>query len=259
MYMEKNFRELKDRITKAVFESVITGTKSSDFKKFVSEVKKSPILKEQLDIYNLVENEKFETSDDARFIFERAMRVFDKYTVAEITEANKAIVESFGGQLDESEEIYRCIKGIYAKDAGIANAAPTFLHVRAIINEMVVFDPYGTKKKEKEEAPAAAPVTKKQLKRATAILNEKFSFLNETEKEIFQSFLANDTVGKEKAYNNLLAENIKLVKRKLYESEDGELDDKLALLESKLKEDKFTPEKKITDFVKLIGLSSTLN
>ena len=254
--MEKNFRELKDRITKAVFESVITGTKSNDFKKFVKEVKKSSILKEQLDIYNLVENEKFETSDDARFIFERAMRVFEKYTIAEIVEANKTIVESFGGKLDESEEIYRCIKGIYAKDSGLQNAAPTFLHVRAIINEMVIFDPYNSNKK--EEIPVLQPVTKKQLKRATAILNEKFSFLNDTEKEIYKSFMANDNAGKEKAYNNLLEENIKLVKRKLFESEDEELDGKLNLLEGKLKEDKFTPEKKITDFLNLMGLSSTL-
>ena len=255
MIMEKNFKELKNRITQAVFESVITGVKNKDFKKFVTEVKKSPILKEQLDIYNLVESEKFESVDEARFIFERAMRVFEKYTVAEITEANKAIVESFGGILNEDEEIYRCIKGMYAKDSGTSNMAPTFLHVRSILNEMVVAPKPSFSREEKPEEPV---VSKKQIKRAIAILNEKFSFLDETERGIFQAFITNDASGKEAEYKKLLSENIKLVKRKLFESKDSQLDEKLQLLEANLKEDKYTPEKKIGDFVKLIGLSTTL-
>ncbi len=251
--MKNNFKDLKDAITKAVFESVITGTKSKDFKKFVAEVKKSPILKEQLDIYNLVENEKFDNQADATFIFERAMRVFEKYTAAEVEAANKSIVESFGGQLDESEEIYRCIKGLYCKDAATAGLAPTFLHVKAIIREMVGKTPVITEATEVKRIP-----TKKEIKRAIDILNEKFSFLDEREKTIFKSFISKDELGKEKAYESLLSENLQLVKRKLYESEDSTLDETLNQIVTKLNEDKYSPEKNINDFVKLLNLTKTL-
>jgi len=253
--MGNNFKELKDKITKAVFESVITGKKSKDFKQFVNEVKKSPILKEQLDIYNLVENEKFSTKEDAMFILERAMRVFEKYTTNEIEAANKVIVESFGGTFSGDELVYNTIISLFAKNSNFKYASTMVKSYNTIAESMIEEKPLI---KETQTSLENKTPTKKEIKRATALLNERWSFLNDTERRIYKSFITNDIAEKESAYNSLLSENIKLVKRKLYESEDEKLDEKLELIETKLKEDVYSPDKKIEDYVKLLNLSTTL-
>ena len=253
--MENNFKDLKDNITKGVFETVINGSKNKNFKKFIAEIKKSPILKEQIEVYNLVENVKFDTKEEAMFAFERAMRVFEKYTDKEVETANKNLVESFGGVFNKEDEIYNVIE-LYTTHQKKIDYKPKTQIVKNLVENMVAKP---ILKEEVVEDPVIKLPTKKILKRAIAILNEKYSFLDNKEKRIFKSFIENNAEEKEFIYNELLSENLNLVKRKLFESEDEQLDEKLIMIESKLKEDNFSQDKQIEDYVKLLELNKTLS
>lgn len=99
------------------------------------------------------------------------------------------------------------------------------------------------------------------IKKATEIFNEKFSFLNETEKNILKAILNEDTTKQEEIYKQLVTENINLIKRKLIEQSEGMEEDvlnKLTLTESKLKGLTYSKAISIQDYVKLMNLQSEL-
>lgn len=253
--MENNLKELKDSIVKLLFESVVSQTKNKEYKKFITAVKKSDILKSQLGIYTLVENEKFDNRGDASLFLQESLRKFNNYTVKEIEIANKNIVESFGGLFTTGDDIYNIIIGIYAKDSKI-NPSYHGKKWKEITNSMV--ENKALIKESDINDEESSSVTKKVIKRAVQLVNDRYPFLTETERKIFNAFIYKNDADKEAIYNELVFENIKLVKRKSFESDEPELDKKLELIESKLRDDKYDSDKKIDDYIKLLNLNQTL-
>ena len=254
----KNFKELKDTITQNLCESVIKGEKNKDFTKFVKEVKKSPILKLQMEAYDNLENGKAIDMYEATYFITQNMKGFNSYTKDEILSANRKLVESFGYELGEGDYIFSLMLE-NASDFKISNRgfgyAENFKKAgqRLIENSMAVVT-----ESTLPEINPALPM-KKVIKRATEILNEKFSFLDETEVKIVQSYIKKDEEEKEKIFNQLVSENLKLVKRKLFESEDETLKEKLTKIQDKLNDEfNYTSVTEISEFAKLIDLQNIL-
>jgi len=96
---------------------------------------------------------------------------------------------------------------------------------------------------------------KKIIEMAINKFNDKYSFLNENEREIFTVLFNNDNNGKQKVFEKIKKNNINQIKRKLIESSDEKLSDKLKLVEEKLSSMAYNKDNYIDDMVKLNKLS----
>lgn len=249
----KNFKELKDSVIKDLFESTIKQEKSKDFKKFLTEVKKSPILKLQFEVYNNLENGEASNLHEATYTIENNLNDFKQYSSTEIQEANQQLMESFGYTLGESDEIFTLILESTKDKKPNRKLYTNFLPVATILMENK------NKVVEVTEKVDSVVPMKRVIKRATEILNDKFSFLNETEKNIVNSFVTKNEEKKESIFKELVNENLKLVKRKLFESEDDlDLCIKLELIKEKLNTFTYNDKTEIKEFSQLIDLQSTL-
>ena len=86
--------------------------------------------------------------------------------------------------------------------------------------------------------------------------NEKYSEISESEKKIIKSVLNGD---KEKTFNTLIRECIDSVDKKLNESSDFEIKDKLLKVKDKLLNTKYNKDNFLNDVIKFNNLKETID
>lgn len=254
-----NFKSIKDLSTKLFYNSLYENNEFS-YKDFIKDVKSSPALRTQYLVYTNIENNKFDDRETAAYFLKDNFDLFKQFSKKEITEANKVIADKYFSQIDLNEDtdvIYDLITES-TKDKASVNHKKKAQLFNAILTDLVTKDVIteDTESAGGLEFNKNIPI-KKVIKRASEIINEKYSFFNDTEKDILKAFINKDTEAQENIYKSLINENLNLLKRKLVESnEDEEVYEKLQLTEEKLNSLKYTSN--ISEFNKLLELKKSL-
>lgn len=253
--MENNFNILKKTISKILFESNNTGNKELDavWKTALNEIKASPILKTMFVVYNNIESSKFKDKDTAEIFLNEnlfSFGSFSKEAIIKDTQKIYNILKEHISPTDSKDEVFELILES-TKDRKLSRLAHKAELFNTLSNKLTVAENLMEAEVKQDNGVITDPAV---INRAIEILNEKFSFLEDGEKEIVKAFVTKNETHKQEIFENLVKTNLKFIKRNLFENEGGdeELVGLLKESEQELLNMKYTPEVNVQDYVKLL-------
>lgn len=232
----KNFGKIKNAFNEILAEGVVTKNDSNKqlFKKYIKTIKENEILKTQFLVYDNIENKIEENEFKANLFLQENIALFNKYTKEEILEANNKLVKSISSEQTnlsyENEKLHENISNlIFLKKE--ANNIDAIVEATAdVINYM--------KTNKAKVVNESIDLPNSML---TSIMvekyNEKYSTLDESDKQILKALIESDDEKKKEVYSLVIRECIDLIDGKLNES-DLDAKDKLLRVKDKLLNDK---------------------
>lgn len=252
----QNFGKIKNVYNDVLVESVIT--KSNDkkdlFKSYIKTIKENEILKNQFLIYNLIENKIEANENKAKTFLDECLEVLSKYSKKDIMEANKKLVENILFENDsdyENKELHENISTLVFTPRTPKNIDAIVEAKSYVLNHIM-----NNKEKQLEEGYGLpnSVVSKIMVEK----YNEKYSTLDESEKEILKSLIDSNSEKKKEVYTNTVRECIDLINEKLTES-DLDTKDRLLRVKDKLLNDKLEiNEDYAKNISKLVELRTSL-
>jgi len=236
----QNFGKIKNAFNGILAEGVVTKNEANKllFKKYIQTIKESKILRTQFLVYNNIENKLESDSMSANVFVSENLKLLEKFKVSDIINENKkllALSKDIESKLEETYEptlssLHESISKLIFTKRNANNIGEVTDNVTSVINYIK-----GNKAKELTEAidlPASMLSTMLVDK-----YNEKYSTLDESEKQILKVLI--DATDEEKlvVYTNTLRECINLIDAKLGGA-DLESKDKLLRVKDKLLNDK---------------------
>lgn len=231
----KNFGKIKNAYNEMLVESVVTKDKDKKglFKTYVKTIKENEILKNQFLVYDLIEN-KVETNESkAKTFLDECLSILSKHKTSDIIKANQKLVEGILWEKDydyDKKELHENIStllctGKTPKTIDTIVEAKSYV-LNYIMNNIV---------KENNEGYGLpnSVVSKIMVEK----YNEKYSALDESEKEILKTLIDSDSDKKKEVYANTIRECIDLINQKLTEA-DLDTKDRLLRVKDKLLNDK---------------------
>lgn len=258
-----NFGEIKQNITEQFTQSLLKESKGSKklFKNFIQEINKSPILKSQFVIYSNLENKHIKEESKAIRYIQENLNLIEKFTHKDLISENKKLDKFIVKEKTTNQ--CECIKNLHEnldiliKQTITDNKDPDKKHNSfEVVLDYLMTEDVSKKEQNKYKLNNQTYLSNQKIVEiAINKFNDKYSFFNKNEKEIFTVLFNNDNKGKELVFETIKKENINQIKRKLIESDDVNLSDRLKLVENKLKEMTYSEDDYIEDIVKLNKLS----
>lgn len=243
----QNFGKIKDGFNSILVESIITkdATKKEVFKKYLDTLKENEILKTQFLVYTNLENKVELDESKALCYVKENIDLFSKFKKKDIIEANSKLVNTVVFEQesnDEKSELYENISKLI-----FTNKNPNNIDEIVEATNKVVKYIIGNKQKvvnERIDLPNSM---------ISSIMvdkyNEKYSSLDESEKQVLKVLIDSNDEQKKTVYTNIVRECIDLINEKLTTS-DLETKDKLLRAKDKLLNDK---QEVNEDFIKNIS------
>lgn len=252
----QNFGKIKNAYNEILVESVITknNEKKDFFKSYIKIIKENDILKNQFLIYNLIENKIEKNENKVKTFVDECLNIMSKYNKKDIINANKKLVESI---LFEKDFDYDK-KELHENISTLIFTSKTPKNIDVIVEAKSYVINYILNNKEKEIAEGYGLPNSVVSKIMVEKYNEKYSTLDESEKQILKSLIDSDIDKKKEVYNNTIRECIDLVNEKLKDS-DLETKDRLLRVKDKLLNDsKEINEDYVKNISKLVELKNSL-
>ena len=263
----KNFGLIKEYITKQFTKSLLNENENDKniFKNFIKEIKNSPLLKTQYRIYSNLENKYIKEENKATRYINENINLFNKFKYKDLLNENKKLFDKF--IINENKENCPCTQKLYENldiliKESIKEQPDPQKKYNAFENVLDYLMTENTSKEDENKYKYKLNndtffSNNRIIEMAINKFNDKYSYFNDNEKQIFKVLFENDNQGKEKVFNKIKKENINQIKRKIVESNDNkELSDKLKLVENKLNEMFYSENNYIEDIVKLNKLNS---
>jgi len=252
----QNFGKIKNAYNEVLVESVVTKDKDKKglFKKYVKSIKENEILKNQFLVYNLIEN-KIETNESKATLFvEECLNILTKYNQKDILNANKKLVENIMFEKDsdyDKKELHENISTLIFTPK-TPNNVDTIVEAKSHVVNYIINN------KEKEIVEGTGLPNSLVSKIMVEKYNEKYSQLDETEKEVLKTLIDSDDDKKKEVYGNAVNECLSLLNDKLKES-DINTKEKLLMVKERLLNDKQeVNEDYFKNISKLIDLRNSL-
>lgn len=231
----QNFGRIKNAYNDVLVESVMTKNKDKKdlFKSYVKTIKENEILKNQFLVYNLIENKIEPNESKARTFLDECLSILSKYNTSEILKANKQLVENILFEFDndyDKKELHENISTLICVGK-TPKTIDTIVEAKAYVLNYIVNN---TIKESSEGYGLPNSVVSKIM---VEKYNEKYSSLDESEKEILKTLIDSDSDKKKEVYANAVRECIDLINEKLVES-DLDTKDRLLRVKDKLLNDK---------------------
>ena len=262
----KNFGLIKEYITKQFTKSLLNENDNDKniFKNFIKEIKNSPILKTQYSIYSNLENKYIKEESKATRYINENIALFNKFKYNDLLNENKKLSDKF--IIKENKEDCPCTQKLYENidiliKESIKEQPDPQKKYNAFENVLEYIMTESISKKDENENKFKLNndtffSNDRIIEIAINKFNDKYSYFNNKEKNIFKVLFENDNQGKENIFNKIKKENINQIKRKIVESNDNkELSDKLKLVENKLNEMVYSEDNYVEDIVKLNKLN----
>lgn len=252
----QNFGKIKNAYNDILVESVVTKNKDKKdlFKSYVKIIKENEILKNQFLIYNLIENKIEKNENKVKTFVDECLSIMSKFSNKDILQSNKKLVENILYENDfdyDKKELHENITTLI-----FTPKTPKNIDVIVEAKEYVVNYILNNKEKETNESYGLpnSIISNVMVQK----YNEKYSNLDESEKEILKTLINSDSEKKKELYENTIKECITLVDEKLKDS-DLETKDRLLRVKEKLLNDKKEiNEDYIKNISKLIELKNSL-
>lgn len=249
----ENFGNIKDTFKKIILESVIK--KDEDGKKlfasFIKNLKENKTLKNQFLIYKNLESRKFEDRLEAKEYIQENIKLLSELNKEDVEKSNSKLVNLLKGKkiVNENNSFYKDITYLSSVTKTPSNIDKINESMNNLINHMLTKVDEVSKKDNVVISPTI--LTNLMVNK----FNEKYSEISESEKKIIKSLLNDD---KEKTFNTLIRECIDSVDKKLNESSDFEIKDKLLKVKDKILNTKYNKDNFLNDVIKFNNLKETI-
>lgn len=252
----QNFGKIKNAFNEILVESVVSknNDKKGLFKNYVKTVKENEILKNQFLVYDLIENKVEVDQSKATLFVEECLNILSKYNEKDILTANKKLVESILFEKDydyDKKELHENISTLIFTSKSPKNVETIVEAKTNVVNYIV-----NNKSKEVDNGYGLpnSVVSKIMVEK----YNEKYSQLDESEKNVLKALIDSDDEKKKEVYGNAITECLSLINDKLKES-DINTKEKLLMVKERLLNDKLeVNEDYFKNITKLIELRSSL-
>lgn len=232
-----NFGTIKNIYAKFLINSYINESSKDDnkkrYKKFITTIAESPILRTQFIVYKNIENGHFSSEVSAVEYIKENISLFERFNKKEIIRENKNLLNklrfSYGKvKLNDTKEIHEALNNLITleKEAETINK----IHESFEIVKKWLITP---KEKISENTTKSKVDPKNFLNIVTKKYNEKYSNISEEEKKILKVIWSKNDGEKESLLKDMIKESITLlnynikqfgnsieVKEKLLEAKD---------------------------------------
>jgi hypothetical protein len=252
----QNFGKIKNAFNEILVESVVSknNDKKSLFKNYVKTVKENEVLKNQFLVYDLIENKVESDQSKATLFVEECLNILSKYNQKDILNANKKLVETI---LFEKDSDYDK-KELHENISTLIFTPKTPKNVDTIVEAKLNIVNYIVNNKSKETDGGYGLPNSVVSKIMVEKYNEKYSQLDESEKNVLRALIDSDNEKKKEVYGNAITECLSLINDKLKES-DINTKEKLLMVKERLLNDKQeVNEDYFKNISKLIELRSSL-
>ena len=252
----QNFGKIKNAYNEMLVESVVSknNDKKGLFKNYVKTVKETEVLKNQFLVYDLIENKVESDQSKATLFVEECLNILSKYNEKDILNANKKLVENI---LFEKDSDYDR-KELHENISTLIFTPKTPKNVDAIVEAKLNIVNYIVNNKTKESDNGYGLPNSVVSKIMVEKYNEKYSQLDESEKNVLKALIDSDDEKKKEVYVNAITECLTLINDKLKES-DINTKEKLLMVKERLLNDKQeVNEDYFKNISKLIDLRSSL-
>lgn len=251
----QNFGKIKNAFNGLLVESFV-GDKESNknlFKTYIKTIRENEALKTQFLVYNNIENKIEENEFKANLFLQENIALLNKFSKKELLEANQKLAKaiSIEDETYEKQELHENLSElIFLKksskniDAIVEATSKILIHMKNNKLKLV---------KEAIELPNSMLSTIMVEK-----YNERYSTLDENEKEILKVLIESTDEQKQEVYKKTLKECVELINENLKEA-DLDAKDKLLQVKEKLLNDTIeVNENFFKNISKLVDLKSSL-
>lgn len=255
----QNFGKIKNYFNTLMVEAIATkdNEKRELFKEYVRAIKNDEILKAQFLVYDNIENKIEENEHRATEFVKANIDVLKKYTKEQIAEANVKLATPIlvEQELPESEnelaQLHEDITTLIFTESNADN-------VDEIVESLVGIVDYIKENEIVEENDNVGLPTSVLANIAVDKFNERYSELNEDEKDVLKRIIESDDEGKKEIFESLSRECIDLVDQNLVES-DIETKEKLLQVKDRILRLEYDSNSFVTDVSRLIELKGDLS
>jgi hypothetical protein len=251
----QNFGKIKNAFNGILVESFV-GDKESNkniFKTYIKTIRENEALKTQFLVYNNIENKIEENEFKANLFLQENIALLNKFSKKEILEANKKLAKSISIENEsyEKQELHENLSDlIFLKknstniDAIVEATSNIIIHMKNNKLKLV---------KEAIELPNSMLSTIMVEK-----YNERYSTLDENEKEILKVLIESNDEQKQEVYKKTLKECIDLLNENLKEADLNAKDKLLQVKEKLLNDTMEVNENFFKNISKLVDLKTSL-
>jgi hypothetical protein len=235
----QNFGKIKNIFNNILIEGIVKKDDNSKklFKRYIKTIKESEILKNQFLIYNNIENRIDSDFSSANIFVYENLRLLDKYNHSDILNENKKLVNLIGEDKLNIEIEDKDLNKLYESLSNIIFTKRTAKNIDKITEEIKNVSKYITSNKPKEVNETVDLPISMLTNIMVEKYNEKYSMLDESEKELLKVLTDSNFEDKKNLYVKYIDECIDLVDNRLSES-DIESKEKLLKVKNKLIDDK---------------------
>jgi len=252
----QNFGKIKNAYNEILVESVVAKNKDKKdlFKSYVKTIKENEVLKNQFLVYNIIENKVEINESKATAFVDECINIISKYNTKDILIANNKLVENIMFEKDSDYDK----KELHENIATLIFTSKTPKNIDTILEAKAYIVNYILNNKEKEVSEGVALPNSLISTIMVEKYNQRYSDLDESEKEILKALINSDDTKKKEVYSKTIRECIDLIDEKLKES-SLDAKDKLLQVKDKLLNDKLEVNEDYTKNIsKLVELRSNL-
>ena len=256
----QNFGKIKNVFNNLLIEGIVKKDVASKklFKKYIKAIKESEILKTQFLVYNNIENKIDADSFSANVFVSENIKLLDKYKTSDILKENLILVKLLKESKDKFADDYE-LSNLHESLSALVFTKRTAQNIEKITEEIKNVTKYITTNKAKEVNESIELPVSLLTNLMVDKYNEKYSTLEESEKEILTVLMDSNFENKKNFYSKVVNECVSMVDGLLKES-DSESSLKLTKVKDKLLEDvqEIKEEEFLTKISKLIELKNNL-
>jgi hypothetical protein len=253
----ENFGNIKDTFKNIVIESVLRKDEEGKklFSKFLKTLKENKTLGDQYLIYKNLQTKKFDDPSEAKDYIKENISLLKDLNESQLKEGNDYFLKLLKGNkiIKENDSFYSDISFLSNTKKTLSNIDKINESTNNITRLMLEKEEEVSVVKESLELPPSI-----LTKLAVNKFNSRYSNIDESEKEIIRTVLNGTDDDKETIYKKLKRECIETIDKKLNESSDLDLKDKLLRVKDKLLNMEYNKEDSVNKISSIYELKESI-
>lgn len=231
----QNFGKIKNTFNTLIAEGIFKKDEKSKkiFKKYLKTIKESEILKTQFLIYNNIENKVDNDPFSASLYVSENIKLLESFDKKQILDENKKLVKL----LEDSEiDGEYDLNSLHESISNLIFLKRNAQNIDKITSEIKNVSKFIISNKEKQISESKYVPNSMLGNFLVKNFNEKYSSINESDKEILDILINKDFNGKKEFYQKLSEDCVNLINKKIQENSSDDVE-KLEKVKNKLVED----------------------
>lgn len=250
-----NFGNIKDTFNNILSNSLLNKDEKGKklFSKYIKTLKEDDKLRNEYLIFKNLTSVRFDNESDAKYFINENIGLLKKNDSVEGIKKLVSLLENYE-IVKDNNEIYSHIDTLRKTE----KTPKTLIKIQESINYLTnnMLKEVVTEKNEFETVGVPPSVLTKM---ATDRFNLRYKDISEGEKNIIKNILNGNDEDKKEVYNNLKTECVEIIDKKLDESVDLDIKDKLLKVKDKLLRMTYNPTEYIKDINNVYELKNSVS